>query len=148
MPALMPFWSPSGTLSSLFPVRIEENPVFINTQVNRGKALYEGNIYIGFRLYVEIQKEVLSPLGYGLSYTTVELNELAITGKGDNKNLVMAVSAKNTGDCDGAEIVKAYVSPEFQTARRSPRELKGLTKMQVVSGGTATSRIEVEKKYT
>lgn len=69
---------------------------------------YREGIYVGYRYFDSIGKEVLFPFGYGLGYTTfaMDVKKMAYTdGKAE-----ITVCVKNTGERTGKEVVQLYVS--------------------------------------
>ncbi|KAL1864284.1 hypothetical protein VTK73DRAFT_5994 [Phialemonium thermophilum] len=138
--------NPSGKLPLSWPVRVEDNPAFINTRVDGGKVLYGEGIYIGYRWYEKTKKEVLFPFGHGLSYTTWELANLVVREQTE-ASVRISVEVANRGPRDGAEVVQIYVSPRVSSAQRPPKELKGFAKVQVPTGETRLAQVELDTKY-
>jgi beta-glucosidase len=68
--------NPSGKLPTTFPVRLEDNPAFINYPGENGKVVYGEGIFVGYRYYDTKKLAPLFPFGHGLSYTTFEYGNL------------------------------------------------------------------------
>lgn len=88
--------------------------------------------------------EAAFPLGFGLSTTTFEVEDVVVpdtvTVPGDGVEI--AVTVRNTGARDGAEVVQVYVGPEDPTyAELAPWQLAGFAKVRVAKGATAVARI-------
>lgn len=68
----------------------------------------------------------LYPFGYGLSYTTFQYANLALSADeiGENDSLVVKVTVKNTGKREGREVVELYVSDLFRTVSPPVKQLK------------------------
>jgi beta-glucosidase len=97
---------------------------------------YRESLYVGYRFFETVEKEVLFPFGYGLSYTTfayenLRLDKAVIT---DQETLTVKTTIRNTGDVAGKEIVQLYVSPGSPTAFRPKLELKEFTKVDLQPG--------------
>lgn len=75
--------TPSGKLAETFPLRLEDNPSFLNFPGNRKTVNYQEGIYLGYRYYDKKKMEVLFPFGYGLSYTDFQYSnaKLSIDGQ-------------------------------------------------------------------
>ena len=93
---------------------------------------YEG-IYVGYRYYetadaegyIDYDKTVQYPFGYGLSYTTFEwdVEALLVNGKpqnvnarnvlGENDKIEIYVNVTNTGDRAGKEVVELYYTAPY-----------------------------------
>ncbi|KAH7075725.1 glycoside hydrolase superfamily [Paraphoma chrysanthemicola] len=141
--------NPSGKLPLSFPIRVEDNPAYLNYRSERGRALYGEDIYIGYRYYEALKRPVSWPFGWGLSYTSFSLKNLILEHKvHEGKELLIAtLSITNTGKVDGSEVLQLYVTQRNPSIRRPPKELKGFTKVLVECGATRSSQIVVEKKY-
>ena len=70
--------NPSGKLSLSIPVRCEDNPAFLTFRSERGRALYGEDVYVGYRFYEKVKRDVLFPFGHGLSYTGFEMKNLRV----------------------------------------------------------------------
>ncbi len=89
-------YSPSGKLPISFPRSVGQLPLYYSYRPSgRGYGYNEND---GTPLY---------PFGYGLSYTTFEIQECAL--KTDGRNLSVVGSIKNTGDIQGAEVLQVYI---------------------------------------
>lgn len=137
---------PSGKLSLSFPVRVQHNPAYLNYRTEGGRVIYGEDIYIGYRFYEFVDREVLFPFGHGLSYTTFAFSNLSVTDKGGE--LTVSVSVKNTGSVKGAEVVQVYIAPKQKAKVNRPvKELKGFAKVQLGPGETKIATVKVATKY-
>lgn len=74
----------------------------------RDDTRYREGIYVGYRYFDSVGKKALFPFGYGLSYTSFDVKQGALSVEG---SLVTArVLVKNTGAFPGKEVVQLYVS--------------------------------------
>lgn len=112
--------------------------------------LYGEDVYIGYRHFDTVRREVNIPFGYGLSYTTFELSGPKIN-RSDSEDLscdlLVSVSVTNTGSRDGQDVIQVYVHPLSPGIRRPPRELKGFTKIAVKAGSTEIAKMSIPMKY-
>ena len=67
--------NPSGKLPETFPMRVEDNPGFINYPGENGHVRYGEGIYVGYRYYEKKFLAPLFPFGFGMSYTSYELRQ-------------------------------------------------------------------------
>ena len=128
--------SPSGKLAETFPLRLEDTPAYYHYPGGPRTVEYRESIYVGYRFYDTVGKDVLFPFGHGLSYTIFEYSELRLSGAkiSADKPLVVSLTVKNVGDRPGKEIVQLYVSPQAPTAFRPDAELKGFEKIALQPG--------------
>nr|ABF50853.1 putative beta-glucosidase [Aspergillus nidulans] len=144
--------NPSGKLPLTFPVRLQDNPSYLNFRSERGRVLYGEDIYVGYRYYEKAQLPPLFPFGHGLSYTTftrekLELNTSPEKDKlQDGEPITARVTVTNTGKVAGAETVQLWVVPPPTEVNRPVRELKGFAKVHLEPGESKDVEIVVEKK--
>src|SRR5690606_32008521 len=100
---------PSGKLTKTFPHSVGQVPVYYN-HFNTGRPnLNNGEGYV--TKYLDIPNEPLLPFGYGLSYTTFEYSNHALSGDvlTVNDSITASVQVTNTGEVAGDEIVQLYI---------------------------------------
>ena len=132
--------NPSGKLAETFPLRLEDNPSYLNFPGWGGKVEYHEGIFVGYRYYDKKKLNVLFPFGYGLSYTDFELKNLTVDRKemSEGKTLTVKVDVTNTGKMAGKEVVQLYVSDRTDAMLRPEKELKGFEKVELAPGETKT----------
>lgn len=138
--------NPSGKLSLSWPVKLQDNPAFLNYRTEGGRTIYGEDVYVGYRYYEFADKGVLFPFGHGLSYTTFEFSGLSVSEK-DGK-VSVSVKVKNTGKIEGAEVVQVYVQPKQKAKVNRPvKEMQEFAKVELAAGETKEVKIEMETKY-
>ena len=120
--------NPSGKLAETYPLKYEDTSCFKNFPGKEVSVEYREGLYIGYRYYDTIDKDVLFPFGYGLSYTNFEYSNIKV-----NKNEV-AFKIKNIGKISGKEIAQLYVGCKSKEIFRPKKELKGFTKIFLKPG--------------
>ncbi len=127
---------PSGKLAETWPLKIEDNPSYLNFPGEEGIVEYREGIYIGYRYYDKKAMEVLFPFGHGLSYTTFSYENLKISKScmSDQESMTVSCKVKNTGERAGKEVVQLYVGMKKSTVRRAVRELKAFEKIALRPG--------------
>lgn len=78
------------------------------------------------------------PFGFGLSYTTFELDAVSVTT--DDGSIVVRGSVRNTGARDGADVVQVYATLPDPDA---PSRLIGFTRVEVAAGEQAPFEVVV-----
>ncbi|MGN0806285.1 MAG: glycoside hydrolase family 3 C-terminal domain-containing protein [Candidatus Coproplasma sp.] len=86
------------------------------------KMDYAEGIYVGYKYYNALDKEVKYPFGYGLSYTTFSYSDFCADGTG------VRFTVKNTGRAAGAAVPQIYVKAP-RSLEKSPWELKAFGKI-------------------
>ncbi len=132
--------NPSGKLPTTFPVRLEDNPAYINYPGENGKVRYGEGIFVGYRYYDKKDVTPLFPFGHGLSYTKFKYGNLKLSAKSitPHDTLKVKVDVTNTGKVTGKEIVQLYVRDVKSTFARPEKELKGFAKVELKSKQTKT----------
>lgn len=120
--------NPSGRLNETYPMYYEDTPAFANYPSKERNSEYREGLYVGYRYYTTVGKEVRFPYGYGLSYTTFEYKNITANEQ------EVRFTIKNTGDRAGAEVAQLYVSLESDTVFRPMRELKGFARVELAAG--------------
>lgn len=69
---------------------------------------YQEGIYVGYRYFDSVEKDVLFPFGYGVSYTNFEVRFKGLML--DKVTAEISTEVENTGDFCGKEVVQLYVS--------------------------------------
>ena len=103
--------NPSGRLAETFPLKLSDTPAYLNFPGGNGVVRYGEGLFIGYRYYDAKQVDVLFPFGYGLSYTTFEVNNLRLSQAAisDTDDLTVTVDVTNTGAVAGKTVVQVYV---------------------------------------
>ncbi|KAJ5562800.1 hypothetical protein N7461_001561 [Penicillium sp. DV-2018c] len=145
--------NPSGKLPLTFPVRLQDNPSYLNFRSERGRVLYGEDIYVGYRYYEKSDVKPAFAFGHGLSYTGFSRADLRIDTVPEQvkyaesgEPVTVTVSVSNTGSVAGAEIVQLWVVPPETGVGRPVRELKAFKKVFLQPGETRTVELVVEKK--
>jgi beta-glucosidase len=71
--------NPSGKLPTTIPVRLQDNPAYINYPGENGKVRYGEGLFVGYRYYDKKELAPQFPFGHGLSYTTFEYGNLHLS---------------------------------------------------------------------
>ena len=120
--------NPSGRLNETYPMCYEDTPAYAYYPSKERTSEYRESLYVGYRYYTTVGKEVAYPFGYGLSYTTFEYNNINVTDK------EVRFTLKNTGDVDGVEIPQLYIGTSSETVFRPMKELKGFKRVSLKAG--------------
>lgn len=140
--------NPSGKLAETFPVKLEDNPSYLNFPGDGQTVNYAEGIYVGYRYYDKKKMEVRYPFGHGLSYTTFEYVDMKFSKNvvEDDETVQVEVTVKNTGLCRGKEIVQLYVSDKTDTVSRPIKELKNFAKVELNPGEEKVVVMELNRR--
>ncbi len=132
--------NPSGKLSQTAAKSVDDYPTTDGFFEKEFTNYYE-DVFVGYRYFETFDpdyEKVNYEFGYGLSYTTFDISDIAYTAAGDYIN----VSAKitNTGDVSGKEVFQVYFSApqmgEGEALLSKPaKELAGYTKTKLLEPG-------------
>ena len=139
--------NPSGKLTMTFPKNVGQIPLFYNHK-NTGRPLAEGKWFEKFRSnYLDVDNEPLYPFGYGLSYTTFQYSDIALSMPtlGKDGSVTAVVTVTNTGKYDGAEVVQLYIRDLVGSITRPVRELKGFEKIFLKAGESKTVSFKITR---
>jgi beta-glucosidase len=124
--------NPSGRLAETIPLRLQDNPSYLNFPGELGVVRYGEGVFVGYRGYDAREQEVSYPFGHGLSYTTFGYDDLDVAL--DERGPTVSVTVTNTGARAGKEVVQVYVSPPASAVARPVRELKAFAKVALEPG--------------
>ena len=139
--------NPSGKLAETLPLKLSDNPSYLNF-AEREKVNYREGVFVGYRYYDAKEMEVAFPFGHGLSYTSFKYSDLKLdrTEMTDQDTLTVSVDVTNTGGRAGKEVVQLYVSDLTGAVRRPVKELKGYEKVSLEPGETKTVTMTLDKR--
>lgn len=132
--------NPSGKLAETFPLKLSDNPSYLNFPGDGKTVRYAEGIFVGYRYYDKKEMEVRYPFGHGLSYTTFEYTDMRLSKNRikDTDQVSVEVTVKNTGKIKGKEIIQLYVSDHTGTVSRPVKELKNFAKVELEPGEEKT----------
>ncbi len=140
--------NPSGKLAETFPIKLSDNPSYLNFQGDGQKVHYAEGIYVGYRYYDKKDMEVRYPFGHGLSYTTFEYTDIHLSKNKitDTETVSVEVTIKNTGKMKGKEIVQLYISDKTGAVGKPEKELKNFVKVELIPGEQKTVVMELNRR--
>lgn len=140
--------NPCGKLAETFPIKLSDNPSYLDFPGDGENVVYREGIFVGYRYYNFKKIKTLFPFGYGLSYTTFNYTGLTLDRKSmlDTDELTVTLQIKNTGRVKGKEIIQLYVRDLETTMARPVKELKGFAKVDLLPGEEKTVSFTLDKR--
>jgi beta-glucosidase len=126
--------NPSGKL----PVTVPRNAGQIQCVYNHKHSQYS-------RHFALAEQGPLYPFGFGLSYTTFEYGEPAVSKSeiSRSESVTMSIEVRNTGEMAGAEAVQLYIRDEYGSVTRPVKELKAVSKIFLEPGESTVVTFDI-----
>lgn len=127
--------NPSGKLAETWPLSLEDTPAHGNFAGEPKEIDYKEGVLVGYRHYDTKGIKTQFPFGYGLSYTSFEYSDIALSkGKYEADELKVRFKVRNTGNAAGAEVAQVYVENPNDGFIRARHELRGFEKVYLNPG--------------
>jgi beta-glucosidase len=101
------------------------------------------------KAYIDMSALPLYPFGFGLSYTSFEYSNLAITpaATGPAGEVTVRLDVKNTGKREGCEVVQLYIDDVISSMSTPVKELRGFEKLSLAPGETKTVSFKLTPEH-
>lgn len=134
---------PSGKLATTWAAWDEDDQ--IGDFGDPDDTRYREGVYVGYRFYDSVGKEPLLPFGFGMGYTTfdVQIRQVSL----DGARVSIDVDVTNIGGYPGKETIQVYASVPAGRLDQPLQALAGFTKTDEIAPG-ATARITVDVDLT
>ncbi len=129
--------NPSGKLPMSFPRHVGQLPLYYNHKKTGRPGPDPGGL-VFWSHYTDMPNSPLFPFGFGLSYTTFDYGDIALSNKeiAFDEKLTITTTLTNTGKHSGAEVVQLYVRDLVGSRTRPVKELKGFQKITLAAGAS------------
>lgn len=131
--------NPSGKLTTSW-TKYEDYPFYSEFE-NINDTYYKEGIYVGYRYFSTLNKKVLFPFGYGLSYTDFSIN--VISSSVTNMDIKLNIAVENIGVFSGKEVVQVYLSKPSGRIVNPKIELCAYKKTKMLKSGECDN-LEIE----
>ncbi len=140
--------NPCGKLTTTFPRAVGQMPLAYNV-MNTGRPDRNDERFNRYSSnYLDQRNTPLYPFGYGLSYTTFEYGDMALSAEtlpaGGSLDVTLTVS--NTGAYDGTEVVQLYIRDLFASSARPVKELKNYQRIFLKAGESKEVRFTLTEE--
>lgn len=139
---------PSGRLPTTFPVRIEDNPAFLNYPGENGIVRYGEGVFVGYRYYDAKRIEPRFAFGAGESYARFRYGDVRVAKESVRSGEVVEVEldVTNTSSREGVEVVQLYLADLETRLARPEQELKAFHKLPLAPGERQTVRFVLDTR--
>ena len=135
--------NPSGKTVDTFAKSLDDYPSTYNFHESRNYVDYTDDIYVGYRYFETIPgaaEKVVYPFGYGLSYTTFDVETVSagvVNSKctSEANKLYAKVRVTNTGKFSGKEVVQVYIAKPQGKLGKPAKELVAFEKTRELQPG-------------
>jgi beta-glucosidase len=134
--------APSGRLAESIPMRLEDNPSYLNFPGERDVVRYGEGVFVGYRHYETVGRPVRYPFGHGLSTTRFDYRDLEVARDGSSAS----VTVSNVGDRAGTDVVQLYVSAPAGPVAVPARELRAFERVDLEPGASRRVRFELSAR--
>ena len=131
--ALIGDFSPGGRLPVSYPRSSGQVPVFYGHKVSGGRSHWKGE-------YVDLSNEPLYPFGFGMSYSSFELEITDVAGGevGVGDEITVGARVTNVGSVRADEVVQIYSRDPVASVTRPVLELQGFARVTLDPGESRT----------
>lgn len=142
--------NPGGKLTLTIPESAGQTPTYYNHHVGSGYSdgadATEATIFSGG--YVNESWQPLFPFGYGLSYTSFAVSDLALETKEvpTDGTIHLSATVTNTGDREGSEVVQLYTHFLDAHVVRPNKQLSGFQKVTLKPGEKKTVKFALSTR--
>lgn len=128
-------YNPSGKLPMSFPLSVGQLPVYYN-HLSTGRPRGEANLGKYTTSYFDSPNDPLYPFGFGLSYTTFNLNHVQLSSENMTRHNKITVTAEveNSGQRAGQQTVQFYLQDITASVSRPVKELVGFENIKLNPG--------------
>lgn len=147
--------NPSGKVPTSYP-RSEDDTLYAGnperypgTDEGDGYPVirYSEGLQVGYRWFQAQNIKPLFGFGYGLSYTTFDIGDVAVTAPDvADKPVTVTATVTNTGAVAGAEVVQVYLG--VPVAGQPPKRLVGFQKVFLEPGASKAVTITIDPAAT
>lgn len=143
--ALMGDYNPGGKLTVTFPRSVGQIPFNFPTLPSAQSDSWGANGPDSHRARVN---GALYPFGFGLSYTTFEYSDLALsdTVVTPNQPVTVSFTLRNSGKVDGDEVAQLYLRDKISSVMAYEKVLRGFERVHLKAGESRRVSMVIEPR--
>ena len=130
--------NPSGHLTDTFAVDFAAYPSSAGFSESEDYVEYRDDIFVGYRYFETMRgakEKVCYPFGFGLSYTTFAMADIALEVK--EQAFSVSLTVTNTGSVAGRQVAQVYCQTPQGLLGKPARILAGFAKTRLLQPGEA-----------
>ena len=137
-------YNPAGRLPMTFYKSINDLPSISDYDIRKGRTYMYPNFLDKNGLLV--QRNILYPFGFGLSYTGFHYSNLRIAPTHTNSGgkITIQVDIKNTGTLGGDEVVQIYIADKKPGLLKPEKKLVAFERVNIMPGLAKTVELVLE----
>jgi len=141
--------NPSGRLPVSFPIDSGQEPFFYNGRTTGRPAPADPNGQEYKARWRSIRNDALYPFGFGLTYTSFAVSDVALSAArlGWNETLRITAKVRNIGQVHGEHVVQLYIRDRVASRTRPVRELKGFQRVSLAPGAEREVKFELKREH-
>jgi beta-glucosidase len=124
-----------GSTPATYPGKLDDAGMLSEVSYSEGSD-------VGYRYFEKYHQRPLFPFGFGLSYTSFHWTDLHVAPDADGAATVTA-TVVNSGHRQGSDTVQVYVVAPDVGDTRSPKQLKGVAKVDLPAQASRTIQIKL-----
>ena len=132
--------SPSGHLGQTWMKRYSDIP-FFDEFIKTPNELYKESIFVGYRYYNTVNKEVEFPFGFGLTYGQYSFRNLKT--KVNNDDIEVTFDVINESNIPLSVVPQIYVGNKDSSLPRPKKELKTYTRIDLKENDKQTLTLKI-----
>ncbi len=133
--------NPGGKLAETFPFKSEDCASDAYFPGRPRQVQYREGLYVGYRYFDTVSKDVLFPFGYGLSYTTFGYSDIRLSAQEITGGEDITVSCGVTNTVPLADLIGRHVSTPLPAASLIPEAaavMKSFSSMSAMKRAAST----------
>lgn len=140
--------NPSGRLPVSFPIDSGQEPFFYNGRTTGRPAPADPNGQEYKARWRSIRNDALYPFGFGLTYTSFAVTDVALstTRLGWSDTLRITAKVRNIGQVHGEHVVQLYIRDRVASRTRPVRELKDFQRVSLAPGAEREVKFELKRE--
>lgn len=133
--------NPRGKLAETFPLDLSD----AGDDFGKEQTIYRESIFVGYRYYDKINRDVLFPFGHGLSFSEISYDAMTVKRIGDAE-FDVTVTLTNKSARDAYEVVQLYVADRTGRVMCAQKQLAGYMKVFIEGQTSTVATVRIKRR--